>query len=78
VCGWEIEPALPQTQYDATYNAPTNKISVAAGESIQQAIDDAEFGTVIELEAGAYWNLSYFETIELKEKQGTNFIPKLL
>lgn len=62
-------PQLPQAEYDTTYSAPTQKVSVASGESIQAAIDAASLGTVIELEAGATWNLGA-NSIVLRKKEG--------
>lgn len=63
-------PTLPQAHYDATYNAPTTKVLVPEGGNLQQAIDQAGLNTIIELEAGAVWNLSSFESYVLRAKQG--------
>src|SRR5262249_7935956 len=48
-------PELPRTYLDTTYKLPTGgaTISVGAGDDLQAAIDEANPGDVIVLEAGA-------------------------
>jgi hypothetical protein len=50
---WAAAPPVPPAIFDASYVAPTGRVlSVANGESLQAAIDQAQLGDTIVLEAG--------------------------
>jgi hypothetical protein len=64
-------PELPRTFLDTGYRAPTgNTIRVAAGQSVQAAIDQAQPGDVIMLQAGATFTGNFV----LRNKSGSSYI----
>ena len=53
-------PALPQVYIDTTYSPPTgNTITVNAGDDLQVALNSAQLGDTIVLQAGATWTGHY-------------------
>ncbi len=67
----EIGQALPQAVVDTTFVPPSGEtISVAAGEDLQAAIDAAQPGDVVEIEAGA----TFTGSVTLPNKPGSDWI----
>jgi hypothetical protein len=68
---WAVNlPTLPQT-FDTTYSAPAgNTITVAAGGNLQTALNNAQLGDTIVLQAGA----AFTGPITLPSKSGTGWI----
>jgi hypothetical protein len=66
-----VEPALPRAYVDTRYVAPTGRrIAVRRGESLQKALDTAQPGDVIALDAGA----TFFGNFTLPAKNGAGWI----
>ncbi len=64
-------PNLPQTYVDTTYSPPTgNVLTVNAGGNLQTAINNAQLGDTIVLQAGAIFN----GPIRLPNKTGSGWI----
>ncbi|MDQ3142718.1 MAG: T9SS type A sorting domain-containing protein [Bacteroidota bacterium] len=65
------QPALPQSYVNTTYSLPTgNKIIVNAGGNLQTALNNAQPGDVVELQAGA----TFTGNFTLRKKTGTGWI----
>jgi hypothetical protein len=65
------DPEPPRVFLDTTYIAPAGKtIKVAAGGDVQEAIDGAQPGDVIMLQAGA----TFMGNFQLPNKNGSNWI----
>src|SRR2546427_70887 len=64
-------PELPRSYVDTTYVPPTGTvIFVPAGGDLQAALNAAQLGDVIELQAGASWRGSF----GLPKKSGNGWI----
>lgn len=67
----QTEPALPTTYLDTAYAPPTGQIiNVNAGQDLQAAIDAAQPGDILELEAGATFSGNFV----LPSNSGTEWI----
>ncbi len=69
--GQTCQPVWPQAYVDTKYSLPTGKtIAVNAGGNLQTAIDQANSGDVIELQAGATFSGNFI----LRKKSGSRWI----